>query len=118
MPHDIRNDTPAELSADDVASFLDGATSLPDGIFAASDMIALTALQALASRGLSVPGDVKIVGYDDLPIARYTAPALTTIRQDIAIGASQIADCLFKRIDGKQTGSIVLNPQLIVRSSA
>jgi DNA-binding LacI/PurR family transcriptional regulator len=107
----------AELSAADIATFLDSAASLPDGIFAASDMIALTALQALANRGLSVPGDIRIVGYDDLPIAQFTAPPLTTIRQDVATGASQIADCLFKRIDGKQTGSIVLNPELIVRGS-
>ncbi len=107
----------SELSATDVAGFLDNAASLPDGVFAASDMIALTAMQAFASRGLSVPKDVRIVGFDDLPIAQYTLPPLTTIRQDIAAGASQLVDCLFKRIEGMHTGSIVLNPELVVRGS-
>jgi DNA-binding LacI/PurR family transcriptional regulator len=107
-----------ELSGADVAAFLDGAERLPDGIFAASDMIAMTAIQVLAGRGIAVPRDVKVVGYDDLPIARSTVPPLTTIRQDIAIGASQLVDCLLERIEGKQTGSVVLNPELIVRESA
>lgn len=91
---------------------------MPDGIFAASDMIAQTAIQILASRGTSVPGDVRVVGFDDLPIARSTVPPLTTIRQDIQTGAGQMIDCLFRRIDGKQTGSIVLNPELVVRGTS
>jgi DNA-binding LacI/PurR family transcriptional regulator len=106
-----------ELSGDDIGAFLDSADPLPDGIFAASDMIGLNTIQALVSRGLSVPDQVRVVGFDDLPIARSTVPPLTTIRQDVATGASQMVDCLLKRIDGKQTGSIVLNPELIVRSS-
>lgn len=107
-----------ELSGADIGAFLDKAEQIPDGIFAASDMIAFTTLQALVSRGLSVPDQVRVVGFDDLPIARSTVPALTTIRQDVANGASQMVDCLLKRIDGRQTGSIVLNPELIVRASS
>lgn len=52
-----------------------------DGIVAASDMIALGAIRALARAGLSVPGDVSVVGYDDVQFARYANPALTTISQ-------------------------------------
>ena len=106
-----------ELSGSDIRAFLDSTQQLPDGIFAASDMIALTAIQALASHGLSVPGDVRVVGFDDLPLAQSFVPALTTIRQDVPAGAVHMVDCLLKRIEGKGSGSVVLNPQLIVRGS-
>jgi DNA-binding LacI/PurR family transcriptional regulator len=107
----------AELSGADIAAFLDAADPIPDGIFAASDLIALTAIQVLTGRGLSVPGDVKVIGYDDLSLAANSVPPLSTIRQDIADGARQLVDSLLKRIDGKPTGSVVLNPELVVRSS-
>lgn len=106
-----------ELTADDIAHFLDEAGKPPDGIFAASDLIAITAIQVLHSRGLTVPGDVKVVGYDDLPFARNSVPPLTTVRQDIANGARQMVELLLKRIDGETTGSIVLNPVLVIRLS-
>lgn len=108
----------AELSGADIAAFLDTADQVPDGIFAASDLIAMTAIQVLAGRGLSVPGDVKVIGFDDLPLAASSAPPLSTIRQDLAEGARQLVDSLLKRIEGKPTGSVVLNPELIVRSSS
>ena len=91
----------AELSGEDIGAFLDSADRPPDGIFAASDMIALTAVQVLSRRGLSVPGDVKVVGYDDLSMARSSVPPLTTIRQDIPSGAAHLVDCLLRRIEGK-----------------
>jgi len=107
----------AELSGEDIASYLDDCDEMPDGFFAASDMIALTAIQVLTARGLSIPGDVRVIGYDDLAIARSSIPPLSTIGQDIAGGASHMIENLFKRIDGKATGSVVLNPELIVRAS-
>jgi len=108
----------AELSGADIAAFFESAEQPPDGIFAASDLIAMTAIQVLAGRGLSVPGDVRVIGYDDLAIASSSVPPLTTIRQDIAAGAAHLVDSLLKRIEGRQTGSVVLNPELVIRSSA
>ncbi|MBO9519339.1 MAG: LacI family DNA-binding transcriptional regulator [Porphyrobacter sp.] len=107
----------SELSGADIAAFLDAAERVPDGIFAASDLIALTAIQVLTGRGLSVPEDVKVIGYDDLPLARSSVPQLSTIRQDIADGARHLVEGLLKRIEGRPTGSVVLNPELVVRSS-
>jgi len=55
-----------------------------DGVVASSDMIALGAIRALRRAGLSVPGDVSVVGYDDMLVSRLSTPALSTIRQDTA----------------------------------
>lgn len=55
-----------------------------DGVVAASDLIALGAIRALQNAGRSVPGDVSVIGYDNVPFARYSRPALTTIAQDTA----------------------------------
>ena len=106
-----------ELSGEDIGSFLESCGKMPDAIFASSDMIAFTAVQALSVRGISVPGDVRVVGFDDLAIAQNMTPKLTTIRQDFATGAHQLVNCLLQRIAGKLTGSVVLNPELIVRDS-
>jgi LacI family transcriptional regulator len=54
------------------------------GIFAGSDMQALGVLRAARELGLRVPDDVSVVGYDDLPIAQWTGPALTTVRQPLS----------------------------------
>jgi DNA-binding LacI/PurR family transcriptional regulator len=55
-----------------------------DGVVAASDLIALGAIRALKHAGLTVPGDVSVVGFDNVPFARYSSPALSTISQDTA----------------------------------
>jgi LacI family transcriptional regulator len=59
-------------------------TPRPTAIFAANDSMAIGALSALTDRGLSVPREMTVVGFDDIPIAHYVAPPLTTIRVDIA----------------------------------
>jgi LacI family transcriptional regulator len=56
----------------------------PTAIFGANDSMAVGALSALDERGVSVPREMSVVGFDDIPIARYVAPSLTTIRIDIA----------------------------------
>lgn len=107
----------SEVSGADINDFLGNGDILPDGIFAASDLIALTAIQVLATRGLSVPDDVKVIGYDDLYVAQASVPPLSTIRQNIAAGASHLVGSLLKRIEGEITGSTILNPELIIRGT-
>jgi DNA-binding LacI/PurR family transcriptional regulator len=89
-----------------------------DGIFAATDTLAVTCLKLLGERGLAVPGRMRLVGFDDLPIASQTSPPLTTIRQDIAAGARGLVDLLLRRLAGENTESLVLPPRLIVRGTA
>jgi DNA-binding LacI/PurR family transcriptional regulator len=101
-----------------ISQWLEEVDSVPEGIIAASDVIAMSALRALAERGLDVPGRVRVVGYDDLPLANQTNPPLTSIRQDLVAGAAHMVDLLFRRIGGERTPSVVLPPQLIVRGSA
>lgn len=107
----------SEASYAAIGAFL-GANPPPDGIFAASDVIAMSALRALAERGQRVPGDVSVIGYDDVVIASHTTPPLTTIRQDVVRGATVMVDLLFRRIDGDDTRSVTMPPELVVRGSA
>ncbi len=100
-----------------IGEFLDAGNRV-DGIVAATDIIAMAAIRALHERGLSVPGDVAVVGYDDLEIAIHAAPALTTVRQDIGAGAIAMVDLLMRRLAGETTEPFILQPELIVRQSA
>jgi DNA-binding LacI/PurR family transcriptional regulator len=113
---------PAHLTAETahpaISQWLCDIDIVPDGIIAASDVIALSTLRALAERGHGVPSKVRIIGYDDLPLANQTIPPLTTVRQDLVAGAAHLVDLLFRRIGGEKTSSIVLEPQLIVRGSS
>jgi DNA-binding LacI/PurR family transcriptional regulator len=89
-----------------------------DGIVAASDVIAIAAIRALAERGLKVPEDVAIIGYDDVPLASQMSPSLSTIRQDLREGARQLVERLFRRLGGDRCEPVVMKPGLIVRDSA
>lgn len=113
---------PTHLSADtmmrDLARHLPALMQDCDGVFAATDTIAIACLHELGRQGLAVPDAVRLVGFDDLPIARQTHPALTTIRQDIEAGARALVDLLMRRLGGDDTESLVMPPQLIARGTA
>ncbi|NJS14761.1 MAG: LacI family transcriptional regulator [Sphingopyxis sp.] len=108
----------ADTAHDKIGAWLAQTDLVPDGIVAASDVIAMAALRALAERGHHVPTDVRVVGYDDLPHAGQTMPPLTTIRQDLVVGAAHLVDLLLRRIGGEETTSVVIEPQLVVRGSS
>lgn len=89
-----------------------------DGVFAASDLIALAALKAIDASGRRCPEDIAVVGFDDLDIAEHARPALTTVRQNLARGAATLVEFLFRRINGEETPSATLPVELMVRGSA
>jgi len=86
-------------------------------VFVANDQMAIGVLHAFFEAGLSVPRDISVVGFDDIPEAAYLNPALTTIRQDFhAIGRRAI-DLVAATLDGSTTSMPLLHPELIVRDS-
>lgn len=113
---------PTHLSPDrasaEIARHISAIDGQIDGIFAATDTLAALCLTELRARGLVVPDGVRLVGFDDLPIARQTVPPLTTVRQDIAAGARGLVQLLLRRLGGEETESLVLPPQLVIRHSA
>ncbi len=88
-----------------------------DAVFAASDLLAIGAMQALAAAGVRVPEDVSVVGFDDLPIASYTAPALTTVLQNTKLAGELLVDRLLKQIRGEPAESAMLPAEVVIRRS-
>ena len=89
-----------------------------DGIFSCSDVIAMSAMRALNERGRKIPADVAIVGFDDVPLAAYTTPPLTTIRQDWAVGARALVDQVLREPTALTPDARVLSTELVVRASS
>jgi LacI family transcriptional regulator len=90
-----------------------------DGVVAASDTMAVGALQALQEAGVRVPEDVALVGFDDLPLAIMTEPTLTTIRQPISQRGYQATALLLAMLAGEVEGprQVLLPTQLVIRQS-
>ncbi|KUI28416.1 LacI family DNA-binding transcriptional regulator [Mycobacterium sp. GA-2829] len=86
-------------------------------VFVANDQMAIGVLHALAEARLSVPGDVSVVGFDDIPEAAYLNPALTTIRQDFQAIGQRAIDLVAATLDGSPASMPLLTPELIVRDS-
>ncbi|MEN0072254.1 MAG: LacI family DNA-binding transcriptional regulator [Propionicimonas sp.] len=96
------------------SSELDGATA----VFAANDQMALGVLHGLHARGLRVPEDVSVVGFDDIPESRHFLPPLTTVRQDFhALGTLSVA-LLTEALRGGPAHQVEpIQPELVVRES-
>ena len=89
------------------------------GVICASDPLALGVIQAARRVGLTVPGDVSVVGYDDSRFMRYIDPALTTVRQPIEAMGRAVVDRIVAQINGRAEfgGRLLFEPELIVRAS-
>ena len=93
--------------------------NVPTAIFACNDLMAIGVLRAATELGLSVPGDLALVGYDDIELASYTNPPLTTIKQpEVEMGLATL-NFLLGRIKDKQTAPqrALLPVSLVVRGS-
>ncbi len=91
----------------------------PTAIFASSDQMALGVYEGLRQKGLRVPDDVSVVGFDDLPEARWSSPPLTTVRQPLAEMGTLAARTILRLSRGEDTESprVELATDLIVRDS-
>ena len=88
-----------------------------DAVFAASDLIAIGAMHAFAEHGLRMPEDIAIAGFDDIPAARMTTPALTTVVQDTLKAGELLVDTLMRLVVGEQAESLRMPTSLVVRES-
>jgi LacI family transcriptional regulator len=98
-----------------IGGFLPG-----DGIFAHTDIMALTAMQVLISAGVSIPGDIRIIGFDDIPFCRLSVPTLTSIHQPREEEARRGTERLVELIEGGAEGRIneLIEPYLVERGSS
>ncbi|GGY55562.1 LacI family transcriptional regulator [Streptomyces omiyaensis] len=89
------------------------------GIVCASDPLALGAIRATRRRGLAVPGDVSVVGFDDSAFMNCTEPPLSTVRQPIEAMGRAAVELLCAQIQGasSQPGELLFEPELVVRGS-
>jgi DNA-binding LacI/PurR family transcriptional regulator len=86
-------------------------------VFCASDLMAVGAIEMFDNFGLKVPEDISIVGFDDITIAQYMSPKLTTIRQDRYKIGESAATALINLINGQSFDRIVVMPELVIRES-
>lgn len=100
-------------------SLLDQANR-PDGVFMASDEMAFGALQTLHARGLHVPAEIAVVGFDDVAMAELTQPPLTTIHHPMRAMARDAARMLLQQIDGRRVDDapMIFPTHLVVRASS
>jgi DNA-binding LacI/PurR family transcriptional regulator len=116
-------DAPAFATQDDG---FDGMTRLarlkrpPTAVFARNDFAAIGAMRAAHTLGLIIPGDMAIAGFDNIPLAAFTTPPLTTVEQPIIEQGASAARLLLDRIEGRYTGSarkIAMPCKLVARES-
>lgn len=89
-----------------------------DGICCGNDLIAIGAIKALKEKGLNVPQDVKVIGFDDISISKYMDPPLTTVKQPIYQMGEEAVKMLVNIIEKKEMGmNKVLETELIERNS-
>lgn len=106
-----------EASGFQAAEQLFAANRECDAIFAASDLIAFGAMKYLRRKGIKIPDDISIVGFDDTPAASYSSPTLTTVRQDTREAAEALVVNLLSMIEGQEVESRLLPMSLVVRGS-
>ncbi|GAA2123910.1 LacI family DNA-binding transcriptional regulator [Streptomyces synnematoformans] len=119
LPELIRHGSYDRASGAEQVRTLFAAPEPPTALFICSDHMAIGGYEALAEAGLRVPADVSIVGFDDLPEARWVAPALTTVRQPLKDMGGSALRTLLRLMNGDELESprVELATTLVVRDS-
>lgn len=95
-----------------------GLSPLPEAVFAANDQMAIDAILAIRDRGLRVPEDIAVVGFDDIPLASYVVPSLTTVRQPAYELGYRAARAVLEALkEATVPTRVVLPTQLVIRQS-
>jgi LacI family transcriptional regulator len=93
--------------------------SPPTAVFVASDLVAFGALAAIRERGLAIPQDMAVVGFDDVRLARYITPPLTTVRLPAYELGARAVEMLIKMVEGEELveTQVLLPTELVIRES-
>jgi DNA-binding LacI/PurR family transcriptional regulator len=114
----VQNTTNDPGGGDQALRLLMGLETPPTAVVCSTDHLATGVLYAAAGLGLSVPGDLSVVGFDDIPMASYTIPPLTTVRMPIAeMSAAAARLAMDQPSDGEAREDYVAAPSLVVRES-
>jgi DNA-binding LacI/PurR family transcriptional regulator len=97
--------------------YLDVVEARPDAVFAFNDTAAMAFISAFRDKGIHVPREVSVVGYNDIPATRYFSPPITTIRQDTHQAGRVLAAKLMRILDGDTPRSTLIRTELIVRDT-
>lgn len=89
-----------------------------DAVLGCSDLLAITSMQVLRERGLTVPQDVAVVGYDDMPLAGYCDPPLSSVRQPVAQAGIELVDALLAVLEHQRVPPRTLPVSLVIRRSS
>ncbi len=108
-----------ESSGHDLAGKLLDSDPRPTAVIAANDLMAFGAMAAVQEQGLQIGGDVSVAGFDDIPLAAYSHPALTTVHQPIYQIATMVTNMLIRLLNGEPLEERVrwIKPRLVVRKS-
>jgi DNA-binding LacI/PurR family transcriptional regulator len=106
----------ADTAYSDIINFLESGETF-DAIFAASDVLAMKAILALQSKGIVVPEDIAVIGYDNIGQSALSTPPLTTIDQSIGLGGAMLVDALLRKLEGEVVLSQMTPTQLVIRGS-
>lgn len=114
LPLEQNISQPAELHVDAIVGFLKQHPEI-DGIFASSDLIAAEIIQACRMLDLLIPGNIKLIGYDDTSIASLTSPRLSSIKQPLREMSEYIIETIISQIEGEAVPMMRTFPVSLVR---
>jgi DNA-binding LacI/PurR family transcriptional regulator len=100
-----------------MAKLLDSQPDI-DGVFACNDLMALGAIATIEERGLRVPDDVAVIGFDDSLVAQTSRPGLTSVRQDIVALGEAAAELMIAQLRNETVEPRILPTELVIRESA
>ena len=114
----IGSDSTVEGGKRSAAQLLDS-NEPPTAFFCCNDLLAIGVIQTARQKGLTIPEDLSVVGFDNTILAEITDPPLTTVNQPIPVMGHQIMDLLIQKIEGKKNTKqkVVVVPELIIRKS-
>lgn len=118
-PDEVIREFPIKsMTAEDAAPGVDAALATDvTAIFCVNDLVALGAYKSLSQRGVRVPDQLSVVGFDDSSFASMLSPGLTTIRQHPYELGRQAAELLIDAVEGEDPATVVFEPELVVRES-